>query len=205
MLSCFTPTSWSLCYGICTPWVLVWENSGCSCQLSPCWESFFSNSGLIIRPHRAKMSDKLLKSFVFSNIGGGYQGLGGGGVISSQVWLSSEMSNCTLMFSLIGCANWCTLLRYTCDFLSPPPAYSLFLLYHVVVNKDDKINLNDDRPILSVAKCNAVLWKFEGGYSRITLNSHFVLNWRVENENQVSATFRVLRKRRLQFRTCLPL
>jgi len=29
---------------ICAPWILVWENSGCSCQLSPCWK-FFSNSG----------------------------------------------------------------------------------------------------------------------------------------------------------------
>ena len=30
-------------------------------------ERVFSNSGLIVRPHRAKMSDKLLESLVFAN------------------------------------------------------------------------------------------------------------------------------------------
>ena len=29
-------------------------------------ERVFSNSGLIVRPHRAKMSDKLLESLVFA-------------------------------------------------------------------------------------------------------------------------------------------
>ena len=53
-------------------------------------------------------------------IGGGYQGIGGGlsPQIFSQVWVSSEMPSCTLMFLVIDCANLCALLHYTCDFRS---------------------------------------------------------------------------------------
>jgi len=32
----------------------------------PLLKEFFPNSGLIVRPHRAKMSDKLLESLVFA-------------------------------------------------------------------------------------------------------------------------------------------
>jgi len=57
LLSCYTPVSityttalqvwlWRYLFTLCTqmeicaPWILVWENSGCSCQRSPRWKSF---------------------------------------------------------------------------------------------------------------------------------------------------------------------
>jgi len=45
IMACFSPTSWSLWYGICAPWILVERILAVPASSAPVQRVFFSNSG----------------------------------------------------------------------------------------------------------------------------------------------------------------